>query len=121
DILAWIGITLSAIAITGISESGSVWVSMTIWLILWAIYLSIVNVGQNFYAFGWESMLVEAGFFAAFAGPFHIKAPLVPILILRWMLFRTEVGAGLIKLRHDRCWRDLTCLFYHYETQPVPN
>ena len=21
------------------------------------------------------------------------------------MLFRTEVGAGLIKLRHDRCWR----------------
>ena len=31
------------------------------------------------------------------------------------------LGAGLIKLRGDPCWRDLTCLFYHYETQPIPN
>ncbi len=30
------------------------------------------------------------------------------------------VGAGLIKLRGDPCWRDLTCLAYHYETQPIP-
>jgi len=30
-------------------------------------------------------------------------------------------GAGLIKLRGDPCWRDYTCLFYHYETQPLPN
>ena len=30
-------------------------------------------------------------------------------------------GAGLIKLRGDPCWRDLTCLDYHYETQPMPN
>jgi hypothetical protein len=36
------------------------------------------------------------------------------------MLFRTELGAGLIKLRHDDCWRNLTCLYYHYETQPLP-
>jgi hypothetical protein len=31
------------------------------------------------------------------------------------------IGAGLIKLRGDPCWRDLTCLYYHYETQPIPN
>ena len=31
------------------------------------------------------------------------------------------LGAGLIKLRGDACWRDLTCLDYHYETQPIPN
>ena len=91
------------------------------WLAMWALYLSIVNVGQDFYAFGWESMLLEAGFFAAFLGPAHLAAPFVPILALRWMLFRTEVGAGLIKLRGDRCWRDLTCLYYHHETQPMPN
>ncbi|XP_033092212.1 lipase maturation factor 1 isoform X4 [Trachypithecus francoisi] len=29
--------------------------------------------------------------------------------------------AGLIKIRGDRCWRDLTCMDFHYETQPVPN
>ena len=39
---------------------------------------------------------------------------------LRWLLFRVEFGAGLIKLRGDRCWRDLTCLYYHHETQPMP-
>ncbi|KAJ7340279.1 Lipase maturation factor 1 [Desmophyllum pertusum] len=31
------------------------------------------------------------------------------------------IGAGLIKIRGDQCWRDLTCMNYHYETQPVPN
>src|SRR5437588_6678116 len=31
------------------------------------------------------------------------------------------IGAGLIKLRGDACLRDLTCLYYHYETQPIPN
>uniref|UniRef100_A0A7S1DWK6 Lipase maturation factor n=2 Tax=Hemiselmis andersenii TaxID=464988 RepID=A0A7S1DWK6_HEMAN len=31
------------------------------------------------------------------------------------------LGAGLIKLRGDSCWRDLTAMCYHYETQPVPN
>jgi len=30
-------------------------------------------------------------------------------------------GAVLIKLRGDPCWTDLTCLEYHYETQPIPN
>jgi hypothetical protein len=66
-------------------------------------------------------MLLEAGFFTAFLGPAHMQPSVLPLLILRWMLFRTEIGAGLIKLRHDRCWRDLTCLYYHYETQPLPN
>ena len=66
-------------------------------------------------------MLLEAGFFTAFLGPASLQASLIPVLILRWMLFRTEVGAGLIKLRGDRCWRDLTCLYYHHETEPIPN
>jgi lipase maturation factor len=40
---------------------------------------------------------------------------------MRWLCFRVMFGAGLIKIRGDRCWRDLTCLNYHYETQPMPN
>ena len=31
------------------------------------------------------------------------------------------LGAGLIKVRGDQCWRDLTCMNYFYQTQPVPN
>jgi hypothetical protein len=119
--VASLGVALSAIAISGVSEAGPLWLSMAVWLVLWALYLSIVSVGQNFYSFGWESMLLEAGFFAIFLGPARMAPSAVPILLLRWMLFRVEVGAGLIKLRHDRCWRDLTCLYYHYETQPLPN
>lgn len=121
DLVAWIGLIVSVCALSGLTELGEVWVSVAVWLLLWILYLSIVNVGQKFFAFGWESMLLEAGFFTAFLGPMHVQPSIIPVLILRWMLFRTEVGAGLIKLRHDRCWRNLTCLYYHYETQPLPN
>ncbi len=121
DGAAWTGLIVSACAIGGLTEAGPVWLSMASWLLLWALYLSIVNVGQTFFAFGWESMLLEAGFFTAFLGPARMQPSIVPVLILRWMLFRVELGAGLIKLRHDECWRKLTCLYYHYETQPLPN
>jgi hypothetical protein len=121
DVVAWTGLILSTLALLGITERGPIAVSIAAWLVLYVLYLSIVNVGQKFFAFGWESMLLEAGFFTAFLGPSHVRPSVIPILILRWMLFRTEMGAGLIKLRHDPCWRDLTCLYYHYETQPLPN
>jgi hypothetical protein len=121
NVVAWIGIALSACALLGLTEAGPIWLSIAAWLGLYVLYLSIVNVGQSFFGFGWESMLLEAGFFTAFLGPSRVQPSIIPILILRWMLFRTEMGAGLIKLRHDSCWRDLTCLYYHYETQPLPN
>ena len=93
DIVAWTGLFLSALALLGLTERGPIALSIAAWLILYALYLSIVNVGQNFFGFGWESMLLEAGFFAAFLGPAHTQPTIVPILILRWMLFRTEMGA----------------------------
>ena len=96
-------------------------IHILLWLLMYGVYLSIVNVGQTFYGFGWESMLLEAGFFAAFLGPEKSMPVWIPIVALRWMLFRTELGAGLIKMRGDPCWRDLTCLYYHHETQPMPN
>jgi hypothetical protein len=121
DAVAWTGLCVAAGAVFGFTETGPVWVSVGAWFLLWFLYLSIVNVGQKFFAFGWESMLLEAGFFTAFLGPSRMRPSILPVLILRWMLFRTEMGAGLIKLRHDPCWRQLTCLLYHYETQPLPN
>jgi hypothetical protein len=118
--VAALGASVSAVVLVGASEAGPPWLSLGVWLLLWALYLTFVNVGQRFYAFGWESLLVEAGFFASFLGPADSAPSVVPIVLLRWLLFRVEFGAGLIKLRHDRCWRDLTCLYYHYETQPLP-
>ncbi len=121
DLVCWTGLLISTCAVFGLTEAGPIWLSVFSWLLLYALYLSVVNVGQNFFGFGWESMLLEAGFFTAFLGPRQVAPSIIPILILRWMFFRTELGAGLIKLRHDSCWRDLTCLDYHYETQPLPN
>ncbi len=118
---AILGAVLSAASLAGLPELGHWWAPLAVWLTMWALYLSIVNVGQEFYGFGWETMLLEAGFLTAFLGSSETPPSLVPILLLRWMLFRTEVGAGLIKLRHDTAWRDLTALVYHYETQPLPN
>lgn len=120
-IICWIGIFLSVMALTGVSESGSIWLSMSTWFLLWALYQSIVNVGQTFYGFGWETMLLEVGFYAIFLGPSTMGVPVLVIWMIRWMLFRVEFGAGLIKMRGDACWRNLTCLNYHHETQPLPN
>ena len=115
------GVALSVLGLLGLLDRGPIWLSMGLWLTMWFLYLSIVNVGQRFYGFGWESMVLEAGFFTAFLGPSQVAVSPIPILALRWMLFRVEFGAGMIKVRHDKCWRDLTCLYYHYETQPMPN
>ncbi|WP_138429765.1 lipase maturation factor family protein [Fodinibius saliphilus] len=119
--IAWIGLGLSMLAVTGVSDNGPLWLSVVIWSLLWFLYLSIVNVGQIFYGFGWESLLLEAGFYAIFLGPLHFQTPFLVIIIIRWLVFRLEFGAGLIKMRGDQCWRNLTCLNYHHETQPLPN
>ena len=118
---AWLGIVFSCLALAGLSERYTTWVSMFVWAVLWALYLSFVNVGQTFYAFGWESILLEAGFFTIFLGARNTEPSAIVMWILRWLLFRVMFGAGLIKLRGDPCWRDFTCLDYHYETQPMPN
>ncbi len=118
---AGLGWALAAAQLAGGPDLGPPWLTMLVWLLLWALYLSIVNVGQVFYSFGWESLLLEAGFLAIFLGSSRVAPPIVTIFIMRWLVFRLEFGAGLIKLRGDRCWRDLTCLYYHHETQPMPN
>src|SRR6185312_7313070 len=99
----------------------STWALFAIWAVLWVLYLSFVNVGQVFYGFGWESILLEGGVLSAFLGGSHTNAEAVVMWLFRWLLFRVMFGAGLIKLRGDSCWRDLSCLNYHYETQPMPN
>ncbi|HEY3841541.1 MAG TPA: lipase maturation factor family protein [Bryobacteraceae bacterium] len=118
---AWLGVILSVAALTGFSDRYWTWLSMLVWGSMWVLYLSFVNVGQVFYGFGWESILLEAGFFAMLLGPAGVEPPRVTNWMLRWLCFRVMFGAGLIKLRGDPCWHDWTCLDYHYETQPMPN
>ncbi|WP_431681535.1 lipase maturation factor family protein [Kitasatospora sp. KL5] len=117
---AWTGAALAAALAAGAGELVPLWAAMLWWALLWVLYLSIVNVGQTWYAFGWESLLLETGVLAVFLGNGDVAPPVTVMWLLRWLLFRVEFGAGLIKWRGDACWRDLTCLYYHHETQPMP-
>jgi hypothetical protein len=114
------GALLAAATLGGLTDVIPLWAAMLVWALLWVGYLSIVNVGQVWYGFGWESLLAETGFLAIFLGNAQTAAPVLIVWLFRWLLFRVEFGAGLIKIRGDPCWRNLTCLDYHHETQPMP-
>ncbi|MFA6916264.1 MAG: lipase maturation factor family protein [Parachlamydiales bacterium] len=117
----WTGLILALTAILGFSEKLGYFGHFFVWGLMWGLYLSYVNVGQVFYGFGWETLLLETGFLAIFFPPDDVATPLILIWLVRWILFRVMFGAGLIKLRGDKCWWDLTCLSIYYETQPMPN
>ncbi len=119
--ISWSGLLCAVLALTGVAERFGTPLHLVVWTWMWIAYLSIVNVGQTWYAFGWESLVLECSFLAIFLGARHTVPPAVVIWMYRWVLFRLMFGAGMIKLRGDPCWRDLTCLVYHYETQPIPN
>lgn len=118
---AWVGAGLSLVVLCGYANA-------LVMAALWALYFSFVSVGQDWYGYGWEIQLLETGAVAVFLCPLldgrpfpRRPPPFAAILLLRWLAFRIYLGAGLIKIRGDACWRDLTCLVHHYETQPIPN
>ena len=121
QVLAWVGFALSCLVVAGFANA-------LLMALLWALYMSYVHVGQDWYGYGWEIQLLETGFLAIFLcplmdpRPFPKRAPpLVVIWLFRWLIFRIMLGSALIKLRGDSSWRDLTALYYHFETQPIPN
>jgi hypothetical protein len=120
-VAAWSGAALAVLVLLGIPQRRGAVTVAVVWLLLWVLYLSFVNVGQTFYGFGWESLLLEAGFLAIFLGGRTTPPSVWLGWLWAWLLFRVMFGAGLIKLRGDPCWRDLTCLDYYFETQPMPN
>jgi hypothetical protein len=115
------GIVVAGALVLGLPQAASLPVTMLAWFALWVGYQSISNIGGTFYGFGWETLLLEAGFLAIFLGNAAVAPPLITLLAYRWLAFRVEFGAGMIKLRGDPCWRDLTCMEFHHETQPMPN
>lgn len=115
------GLALSILVLLGMSNA-------LVMLTLWILYRSFVAVGQVWYGYGWELLLLESGFLCTFLCPIRSirpwprqQVPRALIWLLRWLALRVMLGAGLIKLRGDSCWSDLTCLDFHFETQPLPN
>ncbi|MBX3186610.1 MAG: lipase maturation factor family protein [Labilithrix sp.] len=115
-----LGAALAVAVMAGVTNAG-------VMLALWILQLSLHAIGQTFWGYGWEIQLLETGLLAALLcpmktwRPFASPPPLASIWLMRWLIVRVMLGAGLIKLRGDVCWRDLTCLVFHYETQPNPS
>ena len=97
--------------------------------LLWLFYLSLCTVGQVFYGFQWDNLLLEAGFLAIFFAPWQMlprpwrETPpsRLALWLLRFLLFKLMFSSGCVKLLSgDPAWHNLTAITFHYETQPLP-
>ena len=108
--VCWAGVAIAALVLAGVFQRAGL-------AILFVLYLSLSSAGQEFLSFQWDSLLLEAGFLAIFLGNSRVV-----VWLFRWLLFRLVFLSGAVKLlSHDRTWRDLSALSYHYWTQPLPN
>ena len=116
------GAALSLLLILGVAPVPSL-------VLLWAAYLSLASVGQDFLSFQWDILLVETGFLAIFLAPLKLwprlaaepEPPRPVVWLCRWLLFRLMFSSGAVKLLSgDPSWWSLSALEYHYWTQPLP-
>ncbi|KAE8974428.1 hypothetical protein PR001_g25994 [Phytophthora rubi] len=98
--------------------------------LLWFCYLSIVQCGQTFMQFQWDSFLLEVGVLAVLLAPWwqpHRKTddtfetPAAAIWTLRFLFFKFMLMSGAVKIQ-SRCptWLGLTALDFHFASQPLP-
>jgi len=104
------GIVLSLFLIAGFLKKVSL-------VLLYVLYLSLVNGGQLFLSFQWDLLLLECGFLAIFL-PWGSR---IIVWLYRWLVFRFMFLGGVMKIvSGDKSWDSLTALNYHFETQPLP-
>jgi len=91
---AWVGALLALSVLLGVTNA-------PLMAALWALYMSFVHVGQDWYGYGWEIQLLETGFLAIFLcplgslRPFPARRPApLAIGLFRWLIFRVMIGAG---------------------------
>ncbi|MBI5202243.1 MAG: lipase maturation factor family protein [Elusimicrobia bacterium] len=98
-------------------------------LAAWALYLSLGSVAQEFLGYQWDILLIETLLLAALWAPWRLRPRFENeprpsasgLWLLRWLLFRLMFESGVVKLASgDETWRNLTALWWHYETQPLP-
>ena len=116
------GTAAGALAAVGIAP-------LAMLLSAWIAYLSIAVVGQQFFYYQWDGLLLESGFLALFISPARWRDrvrdspdPLRPALwLMLWLLFRLMTASGAVKLTSgDPAWTSLTAMTFHFETQPLP-
>jgi hypothetical protein len=64
--------------------------------------------------YGWETQILETTFLAMFLVPVYSLSKIdrqsppsvLFVFLMRFLIARIMLGAGLIKVRGDQCWRD---------------
>lgn len=105
SLVALVGLILSAYTII----SGAC--NFIIYFIQWLLYLSLINIGQTWYSFGWESQLVEQLFLAALIVPISslhkfpkwTPVPSVGLYANIWLLFRIMIGKCVDSVYNSKC------------------
>ncbi|HNH75339.1 MAG TPA: lipase maturation factor family protein [Candidatus Obscuribacter sp.] len=101
------------------------WTASMLWL-CFLIYLSLLNIGQDFLSFQWDILLLESGFLAIFVckGGSRLLSPAIKGLaavLFGVLIFKLMLLSGLCKLAsQDASWSSLEALSYHFLTQPLP-
>lgn len=89
--------------------------------LLYILYLSVINVGQDFLSFGWELFLMEITLNTFLLTLTDIPNPIAWVSI-NLLLFRFHFEGGIVKLlSRDPNWLNLRGVCFHYQTQPLPN
>lgn len=103
------------------------WTSLML-VFCFVLYLSLLNIGQDFLSFQWDVLLLESGFLAIFVTngrgrhllPASIKGLAAALFCL--LVFKLMLLSGLCKLAsQDASWSNLEALYFHFLTQPLPS
>jgi lipase maturation factor 1 len=121
DVLCGLGVGLAALLLLGYARPICL-------ALLWALYLSLTTVGQQFFNFQWDTLLLECTLIAVFVVPWSLRPasagfdpPKLARYLVWWLLVRLMFLSGALKLTSgDPAWRRLTALTFHYQTQPLP-
>ena len=98
-------------------------------LLCWALYLSLMSVGESFGNFQWDALLLEASLLAALWLPWRARpdwaaeshAQKIGRWLLWWLFVRLMIESGVVKFTWgDEKWLSRAALGYHFETQPLP-
>jgi|CXWL01.1.fsa_nt_gi hypothetical protein len=88
-----------------------------------AAWLTIVNFGGDFFAYPWDTLLLELGFGAIFLSAFRNDWPCLRLALAAVMLssFRLWFSMGMDKLLfNNTAWASLEFSRYFYPNQPMP-
>jgi hypothetical protein len=116
EIVLWAGLIVSTLIMLGNH-------SVVLFVIIWAIYLSVIEMGDRFMSFQWDILLLEIGFLAILSSScasFCTSRKVQLNWCYRFLAFKLMFLSGIVKLQ-SKCptWEGLTALDYHYATQPL--